>query len=109
MPFLAYDLIIAADTLVYLGDLRNVFAGAANRLSAGGTFLFTVEKSDTADFELGPKRRWRHSEDYLRNEATRAGLDIAGLLACHPRSEAGIPVEGLAVALSLGVRAFGMR
>ena len=72
-------------------------------------FLLRVVLADTADFELGPKRRWRHSEDYLRNEATRAGLDIAGLLACHPRSEAGIPVEGLAVALSLGVRAFGMR
>jgi predicted TPR repeat methyltransferase len=94
-----YDLIIAADTLVYLGDLRCVFAGAANRLSTGGYFLFTVEKSDRADFELGPKRRWRHSEDYLRNEASRAGLDIAGLLACHPRSEAGVPVDGLAVAL----------
>ena len=94
-----FDLILAADTLVYLGNLRSVLAGAAKRLSAGGTFLFTVEKSETADFELGPKRRWRHSESYLRNEASRAGLDIVGLLACHPRSEAGVPVEGLAVAL----------
>jgi len=94
-----YDLIIAADTLVYLGDLRTVFSGAAHRLSPGGFFLFTVEKSEAADFELGPKRRWRHSEQYLRAEAARAGLNIAGLLACHPRSEAGVPVEGYAVAL----------
>ena len=95
----ALDLIIAADTLVYLGDLGAVFAGAARRLSAGGFFLFTVEKSERADFELGPRRRWRHSEDYLRAEAAGVDLDIAGLLACHPRREAGVPVEGYAVAL----------
>lgn len=99
-----FDLIVAADTLVYLGDLRIVLMGAANRLSVGGTFLFTVEKSETADFELGPKRRWRHSEGYLRSEASRAGLDVAGLLACHPRSEAGVPVDGLAVALNARVQ-----
>ncbi len=94
-----FDLIIAADTLVYLGDLHAVFAGAANSLAAGGLFLFTVEKSAVADFELGPKRRWRHSEDYLRDQARRSRLDVAGLLACHPRSEAGMAVEGFAVAL----------
>ena len=94
-----YDLIIAADTLVYLGDLRIVFAGAAARLAAGGLLLFTVEQSKDADFELGPKRRWRHAERYLREETERVGLDVAGLIACNPRSEAGIPVEGLAVAL----------
>jgi len=95
----AFDLILAADTLVYLGDLRAVFAGAARRLAGRGLFLFTVEKSDAADFALGPKRRWRHSQVYLHNEAEHAGLDVAGLLACHPRSEAGVPVEGYAVAL----------
>lgn len=93
------DLVIAADTLVYLGDLGAVFAGAARRLSPGGFFLFTVERSETADFDLGPKRRWQHSGHYLRTEAAHAGFDIAGLLACHPRSEAGVPVEGYAVAL----------
>ncbi|MGD0192076.1 MAG: methyltransferase domain-containing protein [Rhizomicrobium sp.] len=95
----SFDLILAADTLVYLGDLRGVFAGAARTLSPGGTFLFTLEKSETVSFELGPKRRWRHSEAYVRDETACAGLDVTGLLACHPRSEAGVPVEGLAVAL----------
>jgi len=95
----AFDLIVAADTFVYLGDLRAVYSGAARRLNADGKFLFTVEKSDVGEFDLGPKRRWRHSEQYLRDEARRAGLDVAGLIACQPRTEAGVPVEGLAVAL----------
>jgi predicted TPR repeat methyltransferase len=94
-----YDLVLAADTLVYLGDLTAIFSGVVRRLKSGGTFLFTVEQSYEADFELGPKRRWRHSETYVRKSAADAGLDVAGLLACSPRSEAGKPVDGLAVAL----------
>jgi predicted TPR repeat methyltransferase len=57
-----------------------------------------VEKAQ-AGFELGPKRRWRHSETYLRALAAQHGYEIAGLLAASPRTEAGTPVEGFAVAL----------
>ncbi|MBU6443808.1 MAG: methyltransferase domain-containing protein [Alphaproteobacteria bacterium] len=96
----AYDLILAADTLVYLGDLARVFAGAARRLKKDGVFLFTVEKKDGEGFELGPKRRWRHSESYLRETAAAAGLDVTGLIAASPRNEANVPVEGFAVALT---------
>jgi predicted TPR repeat methyltransferase len=94
-----YDLLLAADTLVYLGDLKKVFDGAQRRLLPGGSFLFTAEKKEGEGFELGPKRRWRHSESYLRQEATRAKFDIVGFLECHPRTEAGVPVDGYAVAL----------
>ncbi len=97
------DLIVAADTLVYLGNLEAVFAGVAQTLRREGHFLFTVEKSESAPFEFGPKRRWRHSEAYLRDLAARYGLEVVGLMACHPRSEAGVPVEGLAVALQKGL------
>ncbi len=93
-----YDLVIAADTLVYLGDLVPVFKAADHVLKPGGTFLFTVEKAENG-FELGPKRRWRHSESYLRDLARISGYDVAGLLAASPRTEAGQPVEGFAVAL----------
>ena len=95
-----YDLIVAADTLVYLGDLALVFEAASRRLSPDGYFLFTVEKAEAAGFELGPKRRWRHSEVYLRECAERAGFTIAGLVAAVPRREANQPVEGFAVALT---------
>jgi predicted TPR repeat methyltransferase len=95
-----YDLILAADTVVYLGDLEKLFAGVATRLSENGMFLFTAEKKENDGFELGPKRRWRHSETYLRDVAAHAGLNVSGLITCSPRMEAGVPVDGLAVALS---------
>jgi predicted TPR repeat methyltransferase len=96
----AYDLILAADTLVYLGDLANVFRGVARRLAQDGYFLFTVEAKPGQGFELGPKRRWRHSDAYLRESGNVAGLGVAGLVRATPRSEAGTPVDGFAVALT---------
>jgi predicted TPR repeat methyltransferase len=97
-----YDLILAADTLVYLGDLAPVFAGASARLKNGGFFLFTVEAKEGEGFELGPKRRWRHSDPYLRELAAKSGFGVAGMLQCVPRTEAGEPVAGFAVALNKG-------
>jgi predicted TPR repeat methyltransferase len=99
-PGFAYDLILAADTLVYLGDLASLFGAAARRLEPDGYFLFTAEAKSGQGFECGPKRRWRHSEAYLRETAAAAGLAVAGFLAASPRSEAGRPVDGFAVALN---------
>lgn len=98
-PGPTYDLILAADTLVYLGDLAGVFAGVRKRLAPDGYFLFTTEAAGEG-FELGPKRRWRHSDAYLRATAMDAGLSVAGLVAAAPRCEANQPVEGFAVALT---------
>ena len=101
------DLILAADTLVYLGDLGKVFAGVAARLAQDGYFLFTAEAKNDAEndrgFELGPKRRWRHSETYIRQTATAAGLAVAGFVAASPRTEANQPGSGLAVALTRAI------
>jgi len=96
-----YDLILAADTLVYLGDLATLFRAVAAGLAADGYFLFTTEAKAGNGFELGPKRRWRHSETYIRDEAAAAGLEVAGLVAASPRTEANQPVPGFAVALTL--------
>jgi len=98
-----YDLVIAADTLVYLGDLEATMKAVATALKPSGFFLFTTEAKEGQEndgaFELGPKRRWRHSESYLRTLAARHGFDIAGFMTCVPRHEAGVPVPGFAVAL----------
>lgn len=114
-----YDLILAADVLVYFGDLAAVFRGCKLRLRQGGWCLFTAEKyiqaisaeveagpapkmrqwQNSRGFALGPKRRFRHSADYIRETAMKAGLECMGLLDSSPRMDEGQPVEGLAVAL----------
>lgn len=95
-PLGAFQTAIAADVFVYLGDLAPSFAGVARVLAPGGEFLFTVEKGETADFALGTRRRWRHSEDYLRRLAADHGFEPASLIAATLRHDAGQPVEGWA-------------
>jgi predicted TPR repeat methyltransferase len=79
-----------------------LFTGVANRLTEAGHFLFTVEKHAGSGFTLGPKRRWRHSESYLRRLADSHRFSVIGFMDCAPRTEAGVPVEGYAVAMRRG-------
>jgi predicted TPR repeat methyltransferase len=94
-----YDLLVAADAVVYFGDLSRLLSAVYANLKPNGNFLFTTEKQAEPGFSLGPKRRYRHSGEYLRATAESAGLSLIGMLDCLPRNDAGEPVEGLAVAL----------
>jgi len=92
----SFGIVIAADVLVYLGKLEALFKGVRARLADDGLWLFTTERGGTADFERGPKRRYRHSGAYLRELAAAHNLEVASLVECVTRYEAGAPVESWA-------------
>ena len=94
-----YDVVLAADSLIYLGDLSLCFSGVWRRLDAGGWFLFTTEAADGDGWELPATSRFRHSQPYLRNEAARCAMEFVGIEDCTIRHEYGVPVAGFAVAL----------
>ncbi len=89
------SLIVAADVLVYMGDLNSLFAQVARTLATGGLFAFTVEKGEGAAFAVNPSKRYSHSETYVRQTAAAAGLAILVCEAASPRLDRGVPVEGL--------------
>jgi len=91
----AWELLVAADVLVYLGDLEPVFTASARALVPGGRFAATVERSGEDGFTLGPTRRYAHAEAYVRATAEAAGLTIRLMESCTPRREKGIGVPGL--------------
>lgn len=91
-----FDLIIAADVLVYLGDLAPLFAAVRPLLAEGGVFAATVERHSGADnWFLQPQRRYAHSADYLHRLAADHSLQLRQLSECTPRTEKGQPVSGL--------------
>jgi predicted TPR repeat methyltransferase len=94
-----YDLILAADTMVYFGDLSPTLTGIFERLVPGGFYLFAVEAMGGEGWKQMPVNRFRHSESYLRAASARAGLDVAAVMECSIRREANEPVAGFAVAL----------
>lgn len=81
------DIVIAADTLIYIGDVAELFRLVAAHLKPGGSFLFTVETGER-DFSLAPTGRYQHSDDYLL--ACANGLfDFADRIEGTIRIEAG--------------------
>jgi predicted TPR repeat methyltransferase len=91
----AYDLVIAADVLIYLGELAPVFAAAHGALRAGGHFAFTVERGEGETYSLQPTGRFAHSERCLRRLAADHGFTVTLLEPTVTRREKGAPVPGL--------------
>lgn len=60
------DLVIACDTLIYVGDLAELFRLVAEHLKPGASFLFTVETGEQG-FTLAPTGRYQHSDIYLQS------------------------------------------
>jgi predicted TPR repeat methyltransferase len=87
------DLVLAADVLVYIGDLAPVFAAVAGALPPDGLFAFTVQKGADGIF-LGEDLRYAHSPDRLRLWAIENGFEVVTLDDCATRLDRGVPVAG---------------
>ncbi|MCL2647239.1 MAG: tetratricopeptide repeat protein [Phycisphaerales bacterium] len=91
-----FDLAIAADVLVYFGDLAPLFTATHAALRPNALFAFSVESSpDDTDFALRPTRRYTHSEPYLRRLAAHHHFQILSLTPGTLREESAHPVPGL--------------
>lgn len=100
----AFDLVLAADTLIYFGDLEKVFDAVASTLRSAGHFVFTVEAltpeaGQVDGFQLHPSGRYRHGTDYVMRCLADAGLTLVSMTDATLREEIRQPVKGvLAVA-----------
>jgi predicted TPR repeat methyltransferase len=91
----SYDLVVAADVLVYLPDLKPVAAAARTVLAPGGLFAFTVETHGGEGALLRRTLRYAHGGAHVRAALADAGLDLSYLGQVATRSEKGEPVPGL--------------
>jgi predicted TPR repeat methyltransferase len=96
-PDAAADLVLAADAMVYVGDLAPVLTEVQRVLSAGGLLAFTVEAHDGDGAIMGERLRCAHSAGYIRDAIAAAGLVLAHLEEASPRREDQVPVKGLVV------------
>lgn len=99
-----FDLIVSADTFIYVGDLSPVFAAAAGSLRAGGTLIFTAEalgdEIAATGYWLGRFGRYVHQENYLRGALEKMELNVQSVKSEILRSEGGEPVKGFVVVAS---------
>jgi predicted TPR repeat methyltransferase len=100
LPAGSIDLAIAADVLVYMGDLAGLFDAVSRALAPGGSFIFTVQDGGEDAFRIGPDLRYAHGAAALRRWAGAAGLSVRRLDPSSTRNDADKPVPGL-VALAV--------
>jgi predicted TPR repeat methyltransferase len=87
-------LILSADVFIYVGDLTEVFALAAQALRPLGLFAYSVELHDGDSYALGPHARYSHSLPYLRHLAAANNLQERWLNEMVLRREGDADVKG---------------
>jgi predicted TPR repeat methyltransferase len=95
----AYDLVAAADVLIYLGDLTALFQAAWQALKGGGGFAFTTECHDGDGFLLQDSRRISHGDAYLRRLAVETGFQVLAFERVSVRRDRDQPVPGCVAVL----------
>lgn len=96
----AYDALLAADVLVYIGDLEPLFRTAAGALRPGGLFAFTVEANlEDGGFRLLLSRRYCHAAAYLRGLAATHGFEELSLTTDVLRKQTQQDITGHVVVL----------
>jgi len=95
------DLIVAADVLIYTGELKELFIQIARVLRPGGGFAATVEKplGGRAEYALQPSRRYAHNEQYIRRLAAASLFDVLAMESFVMRREKPRPIDALAFVL----------
>lgn len=93
----AYDVILAADVLIYFGDLSKTVKAVAARLAPGGLFAFSVEKGEGADYSVQASLRFAHSADYVARMLKHARLDLVAMEECVLRKDRGADIAGIVV------------
>ena len=88
-----WDLVVAADLLVYVGKLEPFFGALANRCNSGARIILTTERADVESYSLKPSGRFVHSDGYLE-EVCGADLEVTHRDTIVLRKEIGQPVEG---------------
>jgi predicted TPR repeat methyltransferase len=90
-----FDFVVAADVLIYVGELERLFTLLSQRMVAGGWFAFTVENSiDGSDVQLFTSLRYGHSADYIRALAVRHNFGIERKVDAPIRVHDGVPLLG---------------
>jgi len=91
----AYDVVLAADVFIYVGELEQVFEAVERALKPGGLFAFSVESGiDSDGYSLLATGRYAHSVSYIKTVAAATGLREANIDAKVLRIDRGTPING---------------
>ncbi len=94
----AFDAIVAADTIIYFGDVSKIMQQSARVLRPGGWLIFNIEIPSLPTqngFEQTPVGRYGHETGYLEQLAREFNFVEMSAQAIMPRREAGVAMTGI--------------
>jgi predicted TPR repeat methyltransferase len=90
-----FDLFVAADVLVYLGDLNGLFKAVRQAANPKAHVLFSTEHhAGPEDYKLLPSGRYAHARTYVEQVSMEAGLDLVAFETSDLRKEKNTLVVG---------------
>jgi predicted TPR repeat methyltransferase len=98
-----FDLVVAADVFIYVGELDRLFALLSKRMAKGGWLAFTAEAADNGTgVQLLPSLRYGHSASYIQTLAERHNFVVHTKKDAPIRVHQGVPLMGQYWYLRLG-------
>jgi len=89
-----FDLTVAADVFIYVGDLDRIFATLARGLAKNGRILFSTEQMTGQGYQLRQSGRYAHSFSYIDAMAARHGFRVLASQSANIRKEKGKWIAG---------------
>ena len=103
-----FDLIVAADVLVYFGSLENLLKTFAEVSILGASLVFSCERTTEEEAPLGwrllPSGRFAHTKLHVEDVAKKAGYALKVYKEIVPRMEKGAEVQGHLFAYELNMK-----
>lgn len=93
----SFDLIVAADVLVYMGDLTQLFKLVKEALCSHGLFCFSTEwfnKDPKKPYALQKTGRYAHQPKYIQTLCDKLGFSILIKQAATLRLQDNLPITG---------------
>jgi len=97
-----FDVIIAADVFVYLGELNSIFEDCVEKLTTKGLLAFTIEVTEAADYCLSKTSRYSHHLSYIDRLATKYRLSTLFNESVTLRKQDDVAVKGRLFILQQG-------
>jgi len=95
-----FDLVTAADVVVYIGDLAPIFKSVRAVLADSGLFMFSIEKNEhIVDYSLTSTGRYTHAPGYVEHLCLEEGYEIVQQRDITGRMENDMPVASMAYIL----------
>ena len=95
----SYDLVLAADVIVYIGEIDPLFSAVADKISPNGLFLFSIEENEGEGYRLRQSGRYAYNRKYIKEISVKHGFLVEYAWSTNLRKEKDEWIKGCLFAL----------